>query len=193
MTFKHEARFFVLTGGPGSGKTTLVDALTATGYRAAPEAGRAIIRHQQAVAGPALPWKNPALFAELMLQWEMRSHEEALASTEPVFFDRGLPDVMGYLRLSNLAVPDHVVNAANRFRYNRQAFILPPWPEIFTQDTERRQELAEAIRTYEAMLEAYAACGYELIEVPRVTVTKRVEFVLARIQRSPDHEGKQAP
>lgn len=181
MTFKHVERFFVLTGGPGSGKTTLLDALAATGHQVSPEAGRAIIRHQQAVDGPALPWKNRALFAELMLEWEMRSYEEALPASGPVFFDRGLPDVIGYLRLSNLAVPDHVISAANHFRYNRQAFILPPWPEIFIQDTERRQDLAEATRTFDAMIQAYTLCGYELLDVPHLPAMERAEFILSHI------------
>lgn len=60
-------RFFVLTGGPGSGKTTLIEALKAGGFATAPEAGRGIIRDQVAVGGPALPWQDRALFAELML------------------------------------------------------------------------------------------------------------------------------
>ncbi|RUU62771.1 ATPase, partial [Mesorhizobium sp. M2C.T.Ca.TU.009.01.2.1] len=66
-------RFFVLTGGPGSGKTTLIEALRAQGFATAPEAGRGIIRDQTAIGGPALPWQDRALFAELMLSWELRS------------------------------------------------------------------------------------------------------------------------
>jgi predicted ATPase len=176
-----EHRFFVLTGGPGSGKTTLLNALSNFGYQTAPEAGRAIIRHQQAIGGPALPWNNPALFAEMMLQWEMRSYEGALASTGRVFFDRAVPDVIGYLGLSGLAIPNHITAAAERFRYNRRAFILPPWPEIFTQDAERRQDLQTAICTYEAIVEAYAHCGYELLEIPRLPVKERARFLLANI------------
>src|SRR5690606_37036756 len=93
-------RFFVLTGGPGSGKTTLVKALGASGFRSTVEAGRAVIRDQVAIGGPALPWNDPTLFAELMLSWEMRSHTIASADIGPFFFDRGLPDIAGYLRLS---------------------------------------------------------------------------------------------
>ena len=43
----HTSRFIVLTGGPGSGKTTLIEALRRLGLAAAPEAGRAIIKEQQ--------------------------------------------------------------------------------------------------------------------------------------------------
>jgi len=174
-------RYFVLTGGPGSGKTTLIEALGATGHAVAPEAGRGIIRHHMAVGGPALPWNDPALFAELMLIWEMRSHEAARAGTGPVFFDRGVPDVIGYLRLTGLPVPPHMQKAAEQFRYNPNVFILPPWPEIFTQDAERRQDLGEAQRTYEAMVEVYRDCGYELIEIPRLPVEERLRFMLGRL------------
>lgn len=59
--------FHVITGGPGSGKTTLIDALAAEGVRHRPEAGRAIIRDQAVIGGTALPWADRAAFAELIL------------------------------------------------------------------------------------------------------------------------------
>ncbi len=48
-------RLFVVTGGPGSGKTTLIAALAARGYQTTVEAGRAIIREQMETGGTALP------------------------------------------------------------------------------------------------------------------------------------------
>ncbi|KVO13112.1 ATPase [Burkholderia ubonensis] len=171
-------RFFVVTGGPGSGKSTLIDALERAGFARSQEAGRGVIQDQVAVDGPALPWRDRSAFAELMLGWEMRSHHLARQARGPVFFDRGVPDVIGYLRLSGLAVPAHADAAARRFRYHRRVFIAPPWPDIYTQDAERRQDFAEAVRTYDAMVECYASYGYRLIELPRASVKARVRFVL---------------
>ncbi|OJB38153.1 ATPase [Burkholderia ubonensis] len=171
-------RFFVVTGGPGSGKSTLIDALERAGFARSQEAGRGVIQDQVAVDGPALPWRDRSAFAELMLGWEMRSHHLARQARGPVFFDRGVPDVIGYLRLSGLAVPAHAEAAARRFRYHRRVFIAPPWPDIYTQDAERRQDFGEAVRTYDAMVECYASYGYRLIELPRARVKARVRFVL---------------
>lgn len=56
---------FVVTGGPGSGKSSLIDAMARRGFRTMPEAGRAIIRDQVGIGGSALPWADRALFAEL--------------------------------------------------------------------------------------------------------------------------------
>ena len=42
-------RLVVITGGPGAGKTTLIEALAVRGHAVRPEAGRAIIRDQQAI------------------------------------------------------------------------------------------------------------------------------------------------
>src|SRR4051812_19155239 len=130
--------FFILTGGPGSGKSTLVEGLRSAGYSGTVEAGRGIIQDQMAIGGHALPWIDPASFAELMLCWEMRSHEMARHQPGPVFFDRGVPDVAGYLSLMKLPIPAHVHKAVQTFRYNRQVFIAPPWQEIFQHDAERK-------------------------------------------------------
>lgn len=174
-------RRIVVTGGPGSGKTSLIEALAAAGHATSPEAGRAVIRRQQAIDGQALPWRDRALFAELMLDRELEAHARAEDATGPVFFDRGVPDVVGYLALCGLPVPPHVERAAREVRYDRRVFIAPVWPEIFAQDAERRQDLDEAQRTFDAMAAAYPRFGYEVVELPRVPVAERLAFVLSRL------------
>lgn len=171
-------RLLVLTGGPGSGKSTLIEALAGAGYASMDEAGRGVIQDQTAIGGRGLPWEDPLFFAELMLRWDMRSHRLARRHAGPVFLDRGVPDVVGYLRLSGLPVPPHIERAAAEFRYERRVFILPPWPGIYTNDGERRQSLGEAERTYEAMVATYTGQGYELVTVPRLSVEERLRFVL---------------
>jgi predicted ATPase len=115
-----------------------------------------------------------------MFEWELRSYARALESDGVVFFDRGIPDVAGYLRLMNLPVPEHIAAAARMQRYNTRVFIAPPWPAIFAQDAERKQTLAEAERTYQAMIETYTSYGYELVELPLVSVDERAAFVISR-------------
>jgi len=174
-------RLFVITGGPGSGKSTLIDALAREGIRTMPEAGRAIIQDQVAIGGEALPWSDRRAFAELMLAWEMRSYRTALELPRPVIFDRGVPDVLGYLRLSGLPVPSHVERAAQICRYSRQVFIAPPWAEIFALDAERKQSFEEAVATCEVMAETYRGLGYELIALPLGSIEERARFVLTAI------------
>ena len=178
-------RFYVITGGPGSGKTSLIEALRSRGYACSTEAGRAIIQDQVTIGGSALPWRDRMLFAELMLQWEMRSYHVAELNSGPMFFDRGVPDVIGYLRLIGAPVPEHVMKTAAEFRYHRNVFIAPPWREIFRQDVERKQDFDEAQRTYESLFRTYKELGYELVELPRVAVEDRVKFILDRL----DMEG----
>jgi len=171
----------VITGGPGSGKTTLINALASEGVRHMPEAGRAIIQDQVDIGGTALPWSDREAFATLMLAWEMRSYREAVSAPGPIIFDRGIPDVIGYLRLCGLPVPAPVLRAAERRRYANRVFIAPPWPAIFKQDTERKQTLAEAEATFHAMVEAYSSLGYELVMLPLASVVERARFVRERI------------
>ncbi|MGB3502221.1 MAG: AAA family ATPase [Mesorhizobium sp.] len=171
----------VLTGGPGAGKTTLIDEMTRRGLPAMAEAGRGIIRQQVEFGGNALPWGDRALFAELMFSWELRSFEQAASHDGPVLFDRGIPDVVGYLRLSGLPVPDHMMAAARRLRYASPVFILPHWPEVFTQDEERRQDDEEAQATWRFMLDTYRELGYSLVDVPQASISERADFVMARL------------
>lgn len=123
------------------------------------EAGRAIIRDQVAIGGEALPWADRGMFAELMLSWDIRSYRSALKIEGPVIFDRGVPDVLGYLRLCGLPIASHVEKAAQIFRYHLRIFIAPHWPEIFAMDAERKQSFEEVQKTHQVMFETYSALG----------------------------------
>lgn len=174
-------RLFIVTGGPGAGKSTLLAALARRGFTTMPEGGRAIIQDHVAIGGPALPWVDRGAFAELMLGWDMRSHREALRMPGPVFFDRGVPDVPSYLRLCGFPFPQHVMKAAQTYRYHRRVFIAPPWEQIFVQDSERRQDFAEARATYEALVEVYTMLGYEMVVLPLVSPEERAQLVVETI------------
>jgi predicted ATPase len=174
-------RFFVITGGPGSGKSTLIDALAARGFARTIEAGRAIIQEQAASGGSVSPWSDPMALAEAMFERELRSYDEARERDGIVFFDRGIPDVAGYLRLMNLSVPARIDEAVRSHPYNARVFVAPPWPEIFAPDAERKQTLEEAAQTYHALTATYADYGYTLVELPRAGVSERVAFVMEQV------------
>ncbi|WP_062734584.1 AAA family ATPase [Sphingobium abikonense] len=181
QTYDIAKRFHIITGGPGSGKSSVIDALAEEGVSHMPEAGRAIIQDQVEIGGDALPWVDRVAFANLMLAWEMRSYREASALRGPVIFDRGIPDVIGYLRLCGLSVPRFMIRAAEIRRYAKRVFIAPHWPEIFTQDAERKQTLAEAQATHEAMTEVYTELGYELVPLPLMSIADRVNFIRGHV------------
>lgn len=174
-----KTNYFIITGGPGMGKTSLLDALQQQGYTCIPETGRTIIQHQVTTGGNALPWADRSAFARLMFRQSVADYEAQRPSGQPVFFDRGIPDVQGYLALCGLPVPPDVAAACRDLRYNSLVFMTPPWKEIYENDRERKQSFEEAVRTFDMMQETYSSLGYQLEILPKSSVAERVRHVLS--------------
>ncbi|WP_373356049.1 AAA family ATPase [Pseudoroseicyclus sp. CXY001] len=173
--------FFVVTGGPGAGKTSLITELARRGFHTIPESGRAVIREEMASGGDALPWADRMAYAEQMLARDRQAHQGAAGLRCPVIFDRGIPDGIGYLRLCGAPVPPAMAAAARAQRYNRRVVFAPYWAEIFAQDPERRQGPAEAEATGAALRDTYAGLGYRLVELPRASVAARADWMIAEL------------
>jgi len=173
----------VLTGGPGAGKTAVIEHIAHLGFRCCQEVGRRVIQSQVEQGGKAVPWQDKIAFRDRMLSAELTSHAQVADHEEPVFFDRGLVDIYGYSHLEGLATPPSLVNACEAQRYHDPVFLFPPWEAIFTNDKERKQSFAEAVATFEIMQTAYRHFGYTLMEVPRAPVHIRAEFILDRVIR----------
>ncbi|MCC8144847.1 MAG: AAA family ATPase [Bacteroidales bacterium] len=174
--------FFILTGGPGAGKTSLIEELKNRKYNCVPEVGRKIIKEQMETDGNALPWKDVKLYSSLMLTYSLHDFNQRINSNDIYFFDRGIPDVYGYERLMKLPDNPRLQKTVKEFRYNPVVFILPPWKQIYENDKEWKQDFEEAKATYEIMCEIYKELEYELTVVPEDTVLNRVNFIMDKIK-----------
>lgn len=174
--------FYVLTGGPGSGKSALIEALQMKGYLCVEEVARQIIQEQVEIGGEALPWINRQLFTELMLSRSILTYNITRKNTSQItLFDRGVVDVLGYAQLENLVIKDHYLNAVKKFRYNKKVFIAPPWEEIYVNDKERKQSFKEAIRVHSFMVKCYIEAGYDLVELPKCSIEERADFLVRNL------------
>jgi predicted ATPase len=172
--------FYIITGGPGVGKTTLLQQLHQRGYQTIPEDARRIIQQQIIEGGNGLPWKNRLLYAQLMLTAAIETYQKVKAKqiVTPVFFDRSIIDTLCYMKMESIAVTEEYLKSVAKCVYHPKVFILPPWREIYRTDNERRQTWKEAEYTFQQMKKTYLDRGYQLIEVPAATPEIRANFVL---------------
>lgn len=178
MVTKHHC--YIITGGPGVGKTTLLNQLAKHGYHTVPEHARAIIKQEIDNKRDGLPWKNKERYTNLMLDAAVLSYH-AVPNKEIHFFDRGILDALCYADMVAIDVSAEMDQLAKRLRYNNKVFILPPWKEIYHIDEERKQSWKEAQYTFSQMKATYLNYGYELVEVPIDTVENRADFVIRHI------------
>ncbi|RZK34528.1 MAG: ATPase [Pedobacter sp.] len=175
--------FYVITGGPGVGKTTLLTELENVGFKIAHEEARRIIQNEVEIGGDGLPWKNRVYYTKLMIEESIKTyklHSES-GPSDIHFFDRGILDAICYADMMGLDIEDRLKTAVSDFRYNQKVFLLPPWKKIYEKDNERKQDWDEAISTYSAMKLTYHRYGYELIEVPTGAITNRANFIISQI------------
>ena len=168
------------TGGPGSGKTSVIELLCQMGYPSAPEVGRKVIQAQVESQGTALPWLDKSAFRDEMVLEEINNYEN-LGDSEITFYDRCIIDCYGYSKLECITISDLLLAKCCELEYCRKVFIFPPWEEIYKNDAERKQDFNEAVATYNEMVSAYKKFGYELIEVPKVSVKERAQFILSKM------------
>jgi predicted ATPase len=170
---------FILSGGPGAGKSTLLHTLRTAGYSTVAEASRMLIQEQVAQGGRCLPWVDLPCFARLALQRMIADHQQA--SMQPgcltTFFDRGIPDIIAYLRVAGLAIDDTFYQAIEQYPYQPQVFMAPPWEAIYVNDSERWQTFAEATALHDALVDTYQSLGFTIVPLPLAPVADRVAFI----------------
>ncbi|EHO13929.1 ATP-binding protein [Myroides odoratimimus] len=176
-----DTKIILIIGGPGSGKTTLINELTNKGYVCYPEISRAVTKKAQEKGIDQLFLTEPLLFSQLLLEGRIEQHKDAVKeSANIVFIDRGIPDVLAYMHYTGDEYPESFDIACKQHLYH-QIFLLPPWESIYQSDEQRYENFEQASQIHEHLISTYKNYGYDLIEVPRDTVENRIDFILSRI------------
>lgn len=178
-----QKEIIVIIGGPGTGKSTIIDGLVANGYCCYPEISRQVTLEAQKQGIEQLFLENPLLFSELLLEGRKKQFQSALEEPhEIVFIDRGIPDVLAYMHYIGDSYPAFFDLACQEHKYTK-IFILPPWEEIYISDTERYENFEQAKNIDNHLVSTYQKYGYELIEVPKDSVDNRILFILDKISK----------
>jgi predicted ATPase len=165
-------RRIAIMGAPGAGKSVLLEALAARGWRTVPEAARAIL---QQAGGMALRRQDPEGFALAMLE----AQRAAFVSVQPgetAIFDRGFCDIVAFLRIEGLPVPAEVEAACRSLRFEAPVLHAPAWRGIYRQDAERIQSWEEAVESDRQNLNAWRDYGYDPLSLPLLPVEDRAQW-----------------
>ena len=168
----------VLIGGPGTGKSSVLNELIARGFHCMPEVSREVTLEAQKQGIQQLFLTDPLLFSKMLLEGREKQYLQAESTDEDwVFFDRGLPDVHAYMNYTNDSFPGYFIEKCEQYRYDH-IFAFKPWKKIYISDNERYESYEESVIISDFIEKAYQELGYSIIEVPFGSVRERSDFIV---------------
>ncbi len=173
--------WYVVTGGPCSGKTATLEALSKLGYNTVPEAARVYI-DEKMKEGQVIEdiRKDEAEFQRKLFKLKIEI-EEKTPKDKIVFFDRGMPDSISYYSVAG-ADPQEVKDFCLKNKPYRKVFFLEQLP--FKEDYARTEDQETIEKLIQALKRDYIDLGYEVIDVPALSLEQRVKIILKEIQPS---------
>jgi predicted ATPase len=172
-----DSKRYVITGGPSSGKTTLISNISKRGYHTCHEAARLLI-DKEILEGKSLEEIriNELEFQRKVLEIKLEL-EDKIPRDETVFIDRGIPDSIAYYKFYGFDLKE-ILKFCKEKRY-KKIFFLESLP--FEKDYARIENEKQAKRLGELIKKAYLDLGYDVVTVPRMPIEERVNFVLSNL------------
>jgi predicted ATPase len=170
--------WYVITGGPGSGKTTTVNLLKERGYITTMEHARHFLDTQR-LKGKTIAEvrKNQRDFQLGVLEMQI-AQEREISPDVQVFLDRAIPDALAYYRFLNLTVDEKLMKALQTVSY-KKVFILDFLP--LKNDYARHENAEAQKKIHELITEVYESLPFPVVHVPVLPAEERVDFILKNI------------
>ena len=173
------SNWYVITGGPSSGKTAVLEELAKLDYLIYPEAARVFI-NQEMAKGKSLKEirGDEAKFQKKVLEIKVEV-EKTVPRDKIVFFDRAIPDSIAYYQISGLD-PEEVLKFCQEKKY-RKIFFFEQLP--FENDYARVEDDRTIKKLDKLLKESYQNLEYEVITIPAASVKERVKIILKEINK----------
>lgn len=168
----------VITGGPGTGKTSIISELLQRNFICLEEISRQVTLEAQKKGIEQLFLTEPLLFSDMLLEGRKKQFVEASSNSERLtFLDRGIPDIVAYMDYLGTNYPKRFIEACKNHSYD-YVFILAPWQQIYVSDNERYENFDQAVKIHDHLINTYTMYGYDLHDVPFGSVDSRTDFIL---------------
>jgi predicted ATPase len=176
---------FILTGAPGSGKTSILRVLGQHGYAVVDEAATDVIAAGQA-RGVEQPWNELSFTRKIAKMQRCRQEEPVSSGAVAQVFDRSPVCTLALARWMDHPVPaalsEEIERISEQQVYERQVFFVRPLG--FVEPTAARRISYTESLAFERVHEAeYLRLGFELLDVPAGPVAERAALVDAHLTR----------
>ena len=171
----NRTNWYVITGGPGSGKTTTVNLLKARGYKTTIEHARHYL-DTKLKDGKTVEEirKNQSAFQLGVLEMQIEQEMNILPE-DVIFLDRAIPDALAYYRFLNLIEDPKLTEALRTVSY-KKVFILDCLPLV--NDYARREDEVAQKRIHALLTEVYESLPFPVVHIPILEPEERVNFIL---------------
>jgi len=158
------SRKFVITGGPSTGKTSVINELEKE-FIVFQEVARKVLKNKE---------YNQKTQEEI-LEKQKEQIEKADKLNKIIFFDRGIPDSLAYFKYHNFIIPKKILNLIKNKKPYELIFFLDFVP--YQNDEVRYETKEQAEKIHKIIYNTYAELNYKIIKVPLMSIKKRVEFI----------------
>jgi predicted ATPase len=172
-----QTKWQVITGAPCSGKTEVINELERLGCLVVHEVARAYIDEGLENAETIAGIKADILAFEHHILYKKIEIEELLPIDKTIYLDRAIPDSIGYYIHEGLD-PADPIQKSTFWRYEH-IFFFERIP--FEKDRVRSEDEKIASKLEGLLKESYGMLGYEIINVPLMPVSHRVNFILKHV------------
>lgn len=170
--------WYVVTGAPSSGKTTILKLLKKKGYSVLYEVARIYI-DQELKKGKTIKQirRDEGEFQRKILDLKIQ-YENKLDPKKMTFLDRAIPDSLAYYKLIGLPGDKYLKNAAKKNSY-KKIFLFE---RLDFEKDYARTESEEEIKKLESLLEkTYKQLRIPIVRVPKMSIEKRLKFILENL------------
>lgn len=176
-------RRFILTGAPGSGKTSVLRVLAAGGYAAVDEAATDVIAAEQA-RGVDEPWMDPLFIDKIIEMQRARQLGAGLVGGDVAFYDRSPVCTLALARFigypTSAALSAELTRIVEDGVYERPVFFVRPLG--FVEPTQARRISYEDSLKFERLHEEeYTRLGFEIVDIPAASPIARAAAIEAHI------------